>query len=507
VCGAGSLEIDDNNPDSVVQLGQPLPQDNFMPVRSVQAANVPLPVIFGPYDERVLGCGDPARPESVYFSIRGNADIWPAENWVRVADPGEQMMNGLVYSLRCFAFSREALYLLLPNIIAGVTFTPSKTSCRKGLKGRWGMCGGKLGIYFVSKDGVYRTQGGPEQSIVDDSVRPLFPVREGTVGVPTNGYDAVDLSNENALRLTYHNSEVWFFYIGLTTQQPQLLIYDEERNRWRGAAYPDQQVMAYSEPNTSSSLLLGALDGDIYSIGGGVDGEGVRPIPVDFRTGALDQGRPLNLKEYLNIVLDIDPGGATSASPVVITPLVNGETITEAQLKVTGSGRQRIPLPLNQAGVEVYAYNIEFDFAWQATAAIKPIAYQYEILYRHEPAEVTHWELPQNGFGIPGWFHIRDVYVVLRSNATVTFTVTPLNGTPQVFSIPSTGGAKQTIYIQLASSKANSYAFALDSTVPFRVYSEDCEVRVKPWLTKLGYQGLPILGREQVGRPFGLTNV
>ena len=40
--------------------------------------NQPLSFIWGPVglDARVLGCGDPARPESVYFSKPGNADAW-----------------------------------------------------------------------------------------------------------------------------------------------------------------------------------------------------------------------------------------------------------------------------------------------------------------------------------------------------------------------------------------------------------------------------------------------
>jgi hypothetical protein len=506
-CGPGTLQINDNVADSTAQLGPIMPLDNFQPVQSVQAQNLSLPVIFGPYDTRVLGCGDPARPESVYFSIRGNADIWPAENWVVVGNPGDQMMNGIVYSLRCFAFSRERMFILLPNIIAGVTFTPSETSCRRGLKGRWALCAGKLGVYFGAKDGIYRTQGGPEQSVIDDSIRPLFPVREGTVGKPTNGYDAVDMTDENGLRLAFHNDEIWFFYTGLTTQERQLLIYDEDRSRWRGAEYADDETIVYSEPNTGSSLLLGAVDGDLYMVGGASDGENVADIPVNFRTGAFDEGRPLNLKEYADVIIDVDPGGANAGNPVVITAIMNGETLTELALNVVGAGRQRVPLPLNQTGTEVYAYNIEFDFAWNANASVQPIVYQYDILYRHEPAELTHWELPPTSFGLQGYIHIRDIYLMVRSKANLTLTVTPIGGTVQTFVLPSTGGAKSKLYVQLGPSKGKGYAFSVDSAVPFQIYADESELRVKQWLSKLGYQNVPVIGREQVGKPFGLVNV
>jgi len=508
-CGAGTLLINDNVPDSQAEVGQLLPQDNFQPVQSVAATAFPLGVVFGPYVGYVLACGDPARPEAVYFCLPGNADIWPAESWVVVGNPGEQMMSGIVYSLRCFAFSRERMFIMLPNIIAGVTFTPSETSCRRGLKGRFALCAGEQGVYFVSKDGVYRTQGGPEQSVIDDSIRPLFPVREGTVGTPTNGYDAVDLTQENTLRLAFHNSEIWFFYTGLTTQLPQLLIYDERRSRWRGASYPDNETVAYSEPSTTSSLLLGASDGDIYQVGGETDGENNVPIAVDFRTGAIDEGRPLNEKEWMNIAIDIDPGGATVANPVVITPLINGEAQTELALPITGTGRQRVPLPLNQAGTEVYAYNIEFDIAWTSGpgGVVQPKLFQYDLMYRHEPAELTHWQLPPTTFGMQGYLHVRDLYLMVRSNAPITLQVLPSNGPTQVFTLPSTGNVKRKLYVQLAPSKALSYSFIMDSSAIFRMYADESEVRCKQWLSKLGYQNVPVLGREQVGRPFGQVNV
>jgi hypothetical protein len=507
-CGVGTLLINDNIPDSVAEIGNILQIDNFQPIQSVQATNFPLPCIFiSSGTGRLLGCGDPARPDAVYFSAPGNADIWGAENWVVVANPGEQCMNGLDYNLRTFVFSRERMYIMLPNIVAGVTFTPAETSCRHGLKGRWAFTAGEQGIYFVSKDGIYRTQGGPEQSIIDDSIRPLFPVRDGQAGTPTNGYDAVNMDDENGLRLTYHNGEVWFFYTGLSTGLRQILIYDERRTRWRPATYTNQMNMAYSEPNVDSSLIFGGTDGDVYNVGGSTD-EGGAAIPVEFTTGAMDQGRPLNLKEYLTVNFDVDPGGASVASPIVITPLTNGETVSELALSVTGSGRQRVTLPLNQNGIEVYAYNIEFDVTWNASATINPIFYQYEILYRHEPTETTHWELQPTSFGMQGYLHIRDMYVMIRSTAPVTLTIFVDDSlTPQTFTLPATGLIKDKLYVQLAANKAKLYSFRLDSAAPFRIYADESEVRIKQWLTNLGYQNVPVIGREQVGKPFGLTSV
>ena len=503
VCGAGTVEIDDNNSDISIEANNTLALDNDMPVTSVQTMNQTLKAIWV-YQARVLGCGDPNRPEAVYFSKNGNADEWPPENWIQVSEGGDEMMNGLVYATRCFAFSRERLYTLIPNLIQGITFSPFDTACRKGLKGRFAFCLGEKGIYFVSKDGIYVTTGGTEQSVIEDSIRPLFPTRDGP-GIDVNGYLAPNLDDENGLRLAYHNGEIWFDYTAQTNGTRQTLIYDERRNRWRGwfgDGFLQQSFvqMHYSEPDTDSSLLFGTTANEV-DVGGGVTDADGSNIQVDVFTGAYDQGAPLNLKEYGNVVFDIDPGGAISGNPVYITPWINGNQNTEAAIQVTGSGRQRVALPLADisTGAGLFGLNIGFDIGWQHTSTIKPILYQLDILWRVEPAAMQHWEVPPVALGQSGWWHMRDGYVTIRSAAAVTMTVTPDNGAPQTVTLPSTSGAKQKLYFSLGANKVKVVEFAFDSSADFRLYADENELRGKQWITKLGYQVLPFFGAESGG--------
>lgn len=497
-CGSGYLEIDDDTPDAGIAANPILDIDNDMPVSSVQVVNQTLKFIWG-FDERVLGVGDPARPESVYFSKRSNADEWPPENWIVVSEPGTEMMSGFEWNLRCFAWSRERLYTLIPNIVQGVTFTPQDTACRRGLKGRWGFCVGEKGIYFISKDGAYRTNGGPEESIVDDFIRPLFPTFDAP-GRDANGYEAINMDDENGLRMERHNSEIWFDYTGNTTGTRQTLIYDERKNRWRGYyrgnTTSSRAQMHYSELGTVSRLLTGGVENSVYQGQLGTDDDG-GSIAVHIRTGSRDQGSPLNLKEYGDVVFDIDPGGAGPGTPVTITPYINAEAQPQAQLLVTGSGRQRVPLGLKQPGGELYGLNISFDVQWGTNSgAVAPTLYQMDILYRIEPAEVTHWEVPPNSLGLEGFMHVRDGYVTIRSNADVTLTFTPDVGAVQTFTLPSTGGAKKKLYFSFASNKQKLVGFSFDSASPFRIYQPECELRAKQWLTDLGYSVAPIFGAE-----------
>lgn len=498
-CGAGYLEIPDTTPDAGIEANLILDIDNDMPVSSVQVNNQTLKFIWG-FDERVLGVGDPGRPESVYFSKRGLADAYPSQNWVIVSEPGTEMMSGFSWNLRCWAWSRERLYTLVLNVIQGQTFTPQETQCRRGLKGRFGFCVGEKGVYFIAKDGPYRTSGGPEQSIADDFIRPLFPTYDAP-GRDANGYEAVDMTDENGLRLERHNSEIWFDYTGQTSGTRQTLIYDERKNRWRGyyrgGTTTSRAQTHYSEPGTVSSLLTGGIENSVYLGQLGTD-DATASIQTHIRTGARDQGQPLNLKEYGDVIFDLDPGGATVGNPVVITPYINGDAQPQTAINVTGSGRQRVALNLTQNQQELYGLNISFDVQWSTTnGTISPVLFQMDILYRIEPAAMKHWEVPPNSLSLEGFFHVRDGYVTIRSQADVTMTFTPDVGPVQTVTLANTNGAKQKIYFSLLANKQKLAGWAFDSAQDFRIYQPECELRAKQWVTDLGYSVAPIFGAEE----------
>lgn len=495
-CGAGSLEINDNVSDTTLSAEPILQLDNDQPVTSVTALDVPLKYIWGPVgiEARLCGVGDPNRPEAVYFSKPGNADAWPPQNFVLVSSAGTPMQAGCVWNTRNFGFSRERIYELIEGLTSA-TFTPFETPSSRGLYSPWTLAVAQGGMYFMSKDGIYVSTGGVEESIVENDIKPIFPTYD-TPGQDVNGYEAVDMSAPELMRLVYHNGELWYVYRGLTSQEQKLLIYDIAKKRWRAADYDDAILALHSEGNTISSLLVGSIAG-VLSQTGGSDDDG-NAIHVHVRTGAFDQNETLNMKEYGNVIIDIDPGGATVGSPVTITPYVNGDAQAEAALTVTGTGRQQVALDLS----DFYAYNVSFDITWDRTSAINPILYQFDILYRVEPAALTHWETRGSAMGQPGYLHIRDLFVPIRSNADVTLIVYA-DEVPLTYTIPSTAGEQLKVHIPLMASKGKLYRFVLDSTdasKPFRIYTDnDIEARCKPWLGLLGYSIQTPFGQEQGG--------
>jgi len=502
-CGVGTLQINDNVADA--NLGDFVSLTNDAPVNSVYSISRPLPYVWGPgfNPSRLFGCGDPDRPDSVYFSNPGNADQWGVGQWVDVSSPSDPMQNGCVFNTRVFAFSKERMFELAPALIGGATVTPYQTPCSRGLISPWGLLATARMIYFVAKDGIYVTTGGEETSLVENDIKPLFPTLDNPLGRTVNGYDPVNLERIEDIRLRFHNDELYFIYRGLIEGQLNMLVYDQNKQRWRAASYPVRITTIYSEEGTQSSLLLGDSTGSLYSTQtgtGDVLQASTPDISVVIRTGSFDQGLPLNQKEYANVLFDIDPGGATVGSPVTITPLLNGEAITDAAINVTGSGRQQVPLPLG----DVFGFNIEFAITFVRNASINPVLYQFDTLWRTEPVAVTHWEARETSNGLVGWQHLRDMNIAIRSTTNVTLTLTFDSTTTQTYVLPSTGGLRQKVYIPMNSNKFKLVRYSLDSTdvtQPFRLYESDLEVRAKQWLTSLGYAVVKPFGAESTQAP------
>jgi len=332
------------------------------------------------------------------------------------------------------------------------------------------------------------TTGGPEQSLVDNDIQPLFPTQSGP-GRDVNGYEAIDFTSLDDIELKWHNDELYFTYKGATTGTRQTLIYDLIRRRWRAATWTPEIVTAHSEVSTVSSLLVGSSTGILYTANGNDDNG--TAIAASLRTGSHDQGQPLNTKQYGVLLVDCDPNNAS----ITVTPFINGEASSLAPTILTGTGRQIFTIDI----LETEARNISFDFAWSKTSAQTPILFQYEILYFMLPVATEHWASDETSFGLQGWLHLRDLYVTIRSTANVTLTLN-FDGTLQTYTIASTGGVRQKVYVQLAPNKGKLYKFEFNSSAPFNLFEAASEVRVKQWLTSLGYAVVKPFGGEQLDR-------
>jgi hypothetical protein len=181
----------------------------------------PLPCLWGHINGMFLACGDPINPGRLYYSMGNDPDSTNEVSYIDVTSPSEPLQNGCMYNGRAYLFSTERLWEVLPTGAQegdkiGVREIPNG----KGLFSRWALTRnpGPM-IQFLSKNGIWTTDGGSPRSLTEADLSPLFP-HEGSLGQTVNTLNPPDVSVANvaSLRLAYYDDYLYFDYVQTGTR-------------------------------------------------------------------------------------------------------------------------------------------------------------------------------------------------------------------------------------------------------------------------------------------------
>jgi hypothetical protein len=446
-----------------------------VPVTTVDAAGdtvygQPIPFIWGPYNGTVIfGCGDPNQPGYLYWSDGTKPGSWAAINNVEVSQPSDPLQNGCIWNSQPWAFTKERLYAIYPAPIGSNSFVALDSMAGKGLAARWAIAASPdtPAIFFVGKDAVYATQGGPAQSLTENDLWPLFH------GETVEGNAPIDFTQETRIRLVYADQYLYFTFQD-TLGAIQTWQFHTTKNRWSGPLeYPFGPGVIYNQPGSTSVLLLGGSDGVTYEQSYTAVDDAGAAIACQMRTGSGDDRDPEASKEYVSVTLDMD----CAAASIVPTALFDDEQTLVALAAQTGVGRKQFNLSLSDR----YSRSFGLDLSWTAAAAV--ILYGFELMWRPDEIPVVHVQTPANSFGMPGYGHLYDGYLGIRSDDDVTLTIETTDGiAPAAIVVPSTGGVRKKVYLQFSPNKARMIRVKVDSaTSRFRIYREDSYVNLLPW--------------------------
>jgi hypothetical protein len=471
--GTVLLIFQDGHVDADIANLTQLSITNDVPVTSVNSAGatvleVPLPSIWGPYNgTTIFGCGDPNRPGYLYWSNPSNPDGWSSINNVEVTQPSEPLVNGFIWNDRVWVFSAENLYEVIPNPVGSVgAFVALPTAAGRGLFAPLCFAAGPdtPAIWFLAKDGIFETQGGPAVSVTEDDIYPLFH------GIAAEGYQPVDFTQKSKLRMAYFDLELWFQYQD-TAGNMQLLIWHTVKRRWRHASFAFSPLTVFPRPETNLALFFGGSDANVYLQDRTQSTDNGTPISFLLRTGALDFGDYKIEKEFGQIDIEMD----AKLASIGVKVLYDDDSQQVVLPNQTGNGRMAFPITLG----DFYAKTMSLELS--STTSVAPILYGFDTRWRPDQIPVVHWESPESSFGMPGYGHIYDGYVALRSSSVVRLTLIADQFTLGPYPIDSTSGARIKAYVQVDPNKFKLARLMLDSDQPFRVYPEDSFLNVSPW--------------------------
>lgn len=409
--GADGGVFEDTLSDAAIVNAGTLEIDNDQPVTTVDEAGdtvlaQPIPAIFGPVLDLMLGCGDPYRPGHLYWSKPGIFSSWPFDFNTEVCPPSEELMAGCVLNGQGFVYSRERGFscYINQNVVGQVVALAN--GCRHGLASRKALAVGIDGMYFVATDGIYHTAGGPEQSITDQTIAPLFDAAEYPNG--KNGYLPIDFASPDEIQAFIHQNDLWVIYMD-TAGTRQAMIYNILQRYWRHYRFTPTVVSGFSATiiGDAPTLILGTAG---RSPGAGFTHTGplddTDPISGVWRSGAMDQLLPRQDKLYGDIFLEAEAGGLT----LTLTPFLNSESITLDAQTMTTSARDRKYFDLLLAAAEGPRLgrniSLQVAFTQSAAPARPPMLFLAGLSWIPQPddtvARVT--DLSSEGRLVDKWF-------------------------------------------------------------------------------------------------------
>lgn len=340
----------------------------------------PLAAAWGDFQGFNFACGDQINPGTLYWANGNNVEAASDSNSLIVTTPSQPLMNGGVFNAFPFVFSSDDLYNIILNPGAPTPIRVLKTPCGRGPWTRWSWCLGTEGIFFLSGDGIYVTQGGSPAQCLTLDLRSIFP-HDGVAGVAANGIPAPDMTQTTRLRLSYIGGWLYFDYLD-TDGNPQTLILDLPGQRWMldGSDLTGVTVRLEEPGSGVYDQIVGGSNGAVYQYDGSVFSDAGTAIAYAVNTRWVDADRPRVQKQWGDVGLDLDAAGGTG---VIVTPVTtDGATTLPPVTKGAGNtGRQSYIVDITSgAGV------ISRNFGLQLTGSISNTDTARPSLFWWEPA-------------------------------------------------------------------------------------------------------------------------
>jgi hypothetical protein len=179
--------------------------------------------------------------------------------------------------------------------------------------------------------------------------------------------------------------------------------------------------------------------------------------------------------------------GAKWIQGFILEANTNGAT---KQLQIQNGDTQAIQqtFSINHPIQQEKAYSFLQPFVahmmrWESVDGIDWSFFNIKWIWQKTPETVTTWWTQPSSLGWGGYGHVYTINAAYASQAPVVFTMF-FDGNSQVYTLPSTGGVYQKIFINLQANKGKLYSFRFQSTAAnpdLQMWEEDFVCEVGGW--------------------------
>lgn len=158
------------------------------------------------------------------------------------------------------------------------------------------------------------------------------------------------------------------------------------------------------------------------------------------------------------------------------------------EIQIDGVTHTTIEVTQNGRGVQQFAFAPGIGRVLRLLPTDNNLGRLYSLqwIFDEEPLKLTRWETSRIDHGVTGQQSIYGAFITLKSTADVVVTIGVYNQLGMLAhtlqaTIPSTGGAKQQVWVTFDANKGVLFDYVLTSAQGFWLYREESSVMVLPW--------------------------
>lgn len=267
---------------------------------------------------------------TVHFSDEGAPETWSANNYVHLTPGDGEKITGVTSWRNLVIAFKETKFFVFTGNGEGVDGNPEfiyRQVDGAGLVAPNAIAIAPEGVYFLARDGIYFTNGGNPERILEQEMGPIFENK----APPFFSSQNVNQTYASGAAATFYKGRAYFAVpMGAATTNSRIIVYDRAFGWWSVYSLTANDLTVWN-PSSDDEILFAHPQGEIARHSEAETTDAGDPILSFSRQAWLDAGQRMSVRQF-----KVWGDGLVSCSAATDYSFAAGPTVT-ADLRSTAT--------------------------------------------------------------------------------------------------------------------------------------------------------------------------
>lgn len=240
--------------------------------------------------------GSTVSESTVHFSDEGAPETWTANNYVHLTPGDGEKITGITsWRNLVFVFKESKFFVFSPPVTGadGNPIFDYREVSGAGLIAPNAIATSPDGVYFLSSDGIYVTNGGNPSLLLGQEMGPIFsPLAPDTF---TSG--VVNMTTIAGSAATFHEGRAYFAVpMGGSSTNNRIIVYDASFGWWSIYSIPANDLTVWN-PSSTKDIVFAHPTGGVGVHSNAYIADNAVRIPAFSRQAWLDVGQQMSVRQ------------------------------------------------------------------------------------------------------------------------------------------------------------------------------------------------------------------